>query len=279
MQAIILGDGAMGTAIAAALRARGEAVLGVHGRPKPGQTHSPADLRNDLGSTGAWGEIAGPRPAVRTGCNGGETLAFDFSAGDAVAANVDAALAAGCRRFVIGTTAWEDQRDAVDRALLESGAAGVASASFSLGVALFARLVEEAGRLFSPFTEYDPFIVEWHRRTKPDRPSGTAKELSRRLIAAHGRKRRTTGPGQTAPPDHDELEVVAVRAGASPGMHLVGFDAPGETVELRLTARDRSAYVAGALASADWLLMTPRPAGLHPFESVVSDLISATASN
>ena len=32
----------------------------------------------------------------------------------------------------------------------------------------------------------------------------------------------------------DDLEVVSVRAGSSPGMHLVGFDAPGETVELRL---------------------------------------------
>jgi len=261
MQAIILGDGAMGTAIAAALRARGETVLGVHGRPKPGETHP-------LGNHGE-------HTAAHAGTgNGALLVAFDFSAGDAVAVNVDAALAAGCRRLVIGTTAWEDQREAVAGALVGSEAAGVASASFSLGVALFARLVEEAGRLFSPLTEYDPFIVEWHRRTKPDRPSGTARELSRRLIAAHGRKQRPTNPGQVAPPDPDQLEVVAIRAGASPGMHLVGFDAPGETVELRLTARDRSAYVAGAIASADWLLAAARPAGLHPFDSVVNDLLS-----
>jgi len=257
MQAIILGDGAMGTAIAAALRARGETVLGVHGAPAPGETHA-------LEAVGA------DRVA--------ETVVFDFSAGEAVAANVDAALAVGCRRFVIGTTAWEAQRQAVERSLATAGASGVAASSFSLGIALFSRLVEEAGRLFSPFTEYDPFIFEWHRRTKPDRPSGTAKELSRRLIAAHQRKRRPTGPGQVAPPEPDELEVVAVRAGASPGMHLVGFDAPGETVELRLTARDRSAYVAGALASAGWLLAAPRPAGLHPFESVVNDLVSTASS-
>jgi 4-hydroxy-tetrahydrodipicolinate reductase len=272
MQAIILGDGAMGTAIAAALRARSAAVLGVHGRPAPGVAHTLESLGERPTAATSADESTGANTAA-------SLVAFDFSAGDGVAANMDAVLAAGCRRVIIGTTAWEGQRDAVERALVESGAAGVASASFSLGVALFARLVEEAGRLFSPFTEYDPFIVEWHRRTKPDRPSGTAKELSRRLIAAHGRKRRATGPGQTAPPDHDELEVVAIRAGASPGMHLVGFDAPGETVELRLTARDRSAYVAGALASADWLLAAPRPAGLHPFESVVSDLVSTTASN
>jgi dihydrodipicolinate reductase len=57
-------------------------------------------------------------------------------------------------------------------------------------------------------------------------------------------------------------------------MHLVGFDAPGESVELRLTARDRSAYAAGALAAADWLMRERRPAGLHPFDPVVDEILA-----
>jgi dihydrodipicolinate reductase len=57
-------------------------------------------------------------------------------------------------------------------------------------------------------------------------------------------------------------------------MHLVGFDAPGETVELRLTARDRSAYVAGILAAADWLTREPRTPGIHPFDPVVDELLA-----
>jgi dihydrodipicolinate reductase len=56
-------------------------------------------------------------------------------------------------------------------------------------------------------------------------------------------------------------------------MHLVGFDAAGETVELRLTARDRSAYAAGILAAADWLCRIPREAGLHSFDPIVDELI------
>jgi 4-hydroxy-tetrahydrodipicolinate reductase len=71
-----------------------------------------------------------------------------------------------------------------------------------------------------------------------------------------------------------EPDVAVIRAGASPGMHLVGFDAPGETIELRLTARDRSAYAAGALAAADWLMHRPRPAGIHPFALVVDELLT-----
>jgi 4-hydroxy-tetrahydrodipicolinate reductase len=75
----------------------------------------------------------------------------------------------------------------------------------------------------------------------------------------------------------DDLEVVSIRAGASPGMHLVGFDAAGETVELRLTARDRSAYAAGILAAADWLTRAPRAPGIHPFDPVVDELLARPA--
>ena len=57
-------------------------------------------------------------------------------------------------------------------------------------------------------------------------------------------------------------------------MHLVGFDAAGETIELRLTARDRSAYAAGILAAADWLRATPRAPGLHAFDPIVDELIA-----
>ena len=85
---------------------------------------------------------------------------------------------------------------------------------------------------------------------------GTAADLTRRIVARHPRLGAA-----------DDLEVVSLRAGESPGMHLVGFDATGETIELRLTARDRSPYAAGILAAADWLERDParaRPARLRP---------------
>jgi 4-hydroxy-tetrahydrodipicolinate reductase len=75
----------------------------------------------------------------------------------------------------------------------------------------------------------------------------------------------------------EDLEIASVRAGASPGMHLVGFDAAGETVELRLTARDRSAYAAGVLAAADWLVRAPRAPGIHAFDPVIDELLARPA--
>jgi 4-hydroxy-tetrahydrodipicolinate reductase len=204
----------------------------------------------------------------------GADLVYDFTVGDAVLQNVRAALSGGVRNFVIGTTNWAGDRAAVERLVTEAGAAAVPSASFSLGMTLFARLVEDAARLFGPFADYDPYLVEWHRRTKADRPSGTAMELSRRLIAAHPRKTRVARPMAFGSPMPEELDVSVIRAGAAPGMHLVGFDAPGESLEMRLTARDRSAYAAGAITAAEWLLAEPRRPGFHSFDDVLDSIIA-----
>jgi 4-hydroxy-tetrahydrodipicolinate reductase len=235
-QTIIVGDGHLGWAIAAAAAERGERT------PLLGR---PAFERHD-------------REALASA-----DVVIDASRGDAVRANVESALDAGVRRFVIATTGWTFDRDPVARALRETNASAVVSANFSLGVALFGRLVETAAELFGAVAGFDPFLVEWHRRAKADRPSGTALDLARRLTDRH--------PGLATT---DELEVVSIRAGASPGMHLVGFDAVGETVELRLTARDRTAYAIGALAAADWLRRSPRAPGIHSFDPVVDELLA-----
>ena len=249
MLSVVAGDGGMGRAVASALAGRGMPPLAILGMPDSAEGHSPDSFRN------------------------AEVL-FEFTTGDAVLQNVRSALAGGVRHVVIGTTNWAGDRPAVEALLREYEAAAVASATFSLGVMLFARLVEDAARLFGPFAEYDPYLVEWHRRTKADRPSGTAIELSRRLIAAHPRKTRVAQPMAHGSPAPDELDVSVIRAGAAPGMHLVGFDAPGESLEMRLTARDRSAYASGAITAAEWLLAEPRASGFHSFDDVVDSIIA-----
>jgi 4-hydroxy-tetrahydrodipicolinate reductase len=146
--------------------------------------------------------------------------------------------------------------------------------TFSLAAVLFGQLAEQAARLFGTFPEYDPYILEQHRRSKPDRPSGTAVALSERLLPHLPSKRRARLAGQAGAPDPDVLEVVALRAGSHPGMHVVGFDGPGESLELRITARDRSAYVAGALLAADSLLADPERRGISDFERLIRDRIT-----
>jgi 4-hydroxy-tetrahydrodipicolinate reductase len=237
---IIFGDGALGRAVEAATTtgpSHGDVV--VLGRPVSGR-HDPASLA-------------------------GANLIVEASRPDAVVSNLAAGLEAGAHRAIIATTGWDADRARVHSLLLEYGAAAVAAPNFSIGVALFGRLVEAAVGLFGPIEGFDPYLLEWHRRGKRDRPSGTALDLGSRIVAGHPRLAIT-----------DDLEMVSVRAGASPGMHLVGFDATGETVELRLTARDRSAYAAGIVAAAAWLTRARREPGLHAFDPIVDELIART---
>jgi 4-hydroxy-tetrahydrodipicolinate reductase len=235
----ILGDGHLGWAVAAAAAERGQRTP-ILGRPA-GRRHDPASFDHT-------------------------DVIVDATVGSAVRDDVAAALDAGVRRFVIATTGWADARADVDALLRSRAASAVVASNFSLGVALFSRLVEHAADLFGAVEGFDPYLVEWHRRGKVDRPSGTALELGRRMVGRH-----------PAIGSLDDLEVASVRAGSSPGMHLVGFDALGETIELRLTARDRSAYAVGVLAAADWLVRSPRAPGIHPFDAVIDELLAQPA--
>jgi 4-hydroxy-tetrahydrodipicolinate reductase len=258
MRALILGAGNMGRAIRAALEVRGDEVAAMLGRDGPGSATRP-DPR-----------ILGP-----------VDVAFEFSHASSLMANVDFALASGCRNLVVGTTGWASDPARVaglECRLLESGGRGVFAPTFSLGAVLFGELAVEAARLFGRFRDFDPYLFEWHRRAKADRPSGTALAVAERLLPHLPSKRRARLADGSGAPDPETLEVVALRAGASPGMHVLGFDAPGESFELRITARDRSAYVAGALVAADDLLAHPhRATGLTPFDALVRELVRPAA--
>lgn len=237
MEIIVCGDGPMGRSVADELREAGHGVR-VLGHP-PGGRH-PADAF------------------------AGADVVHEFSTADAVMPNLRVALRAGCRRFVIGTTGWDHDRAAVDAALVASGGAAVVAPTFSPGATVLLELAGQAARLVAALGGYEPFVVEWHRSGKRDRPSGTASELVRRM--------------ETAAPRQVAVEVASIRAGDTPGMHLLGFDAAGETLELRLTARDRRCYAAGARLAGDWLTAARREPGIHRFESVVADLVRGSTS-
>jgi 4-hydroxy-tetrahydrodipicolinate reductase len=247
MRALITGSGNMGRAIAAAIEARGDEVVAVVGRS------TPRLARVELGRL---------------------DTAFEFSHASMLLGNIELALDAGCRSLVIGTTGWSSADATGSRlreAILAAGARAVVAPTFSLAAVLFGELAEAAARLFGVFPEYDPYVLEQHRRSKPDRPSGTALAIAERLLPHLPSKRRARlaeGPGA---PDPDVLEVAALRAGSHPGMHIVGFDGPGEALELRITARDRSAYVAGALLAADWLAAHPDQRGTIDFTTLIRE--------
>ena len=194
MQLLIYGPGRLGRSVAVTAEAAGWPAPCLIGRP----------------STDGHREPAPPADVV-----------VDASAGSAVAVNVAEALAAGNRAFVLAATGWPDDAERVDALLRQHGAAAVVAPNLSLGAALFLRLAEIAAGWYGRAGGFEPSIVEWHRRGKADRPSGTAGAIARRIVSADP---RWTDPDDALADDRAVLEVVGIRAGSSPGTHLVTFE-------------------------------------------------------
>lgn len=168
---------------------------------------------------------------------GGAQVAIDFTTPDAAAANVRACAAAGCP-VVVGTTGWYAELDAVSADVARAGGAMLTAPNFSVGVAVFDRVVAEAARLFGQLEGFDAHLVETHHAAKKDAPSGTAGALARTASEALGRA----------------IPITSIRTGHVPGTHEVIFDAPFEQVRLVHEARDRRVFAEGALVAARWLV-------------------------
>ena len=164
-------------------------------------------------------------------------VAIDFSTAEALSGNFPRYVE---RRLpvVLGTTGWGDREAGYRAAAERAGLGVVAAANFSIGVNLFTLMVAEAARLMAARPEFGAWIHEAHHAAKRDAPSGTAIMLREAMEAA----------GFTR-----AIDTSSTRAGAMPGIHTIGFDAPSDTIELTHTARDRRGFAAGALLAAEFI--------------------------
>jgi 4-hydroxy-tetrahydrodipicolinate reductase len=164
-------------------------------------------------------------------------VAIDFSTADAVPRNVPRLAARGLD-LVIGTTGWQAHEGELrqDPAVQRVGV--VAAANFSLGVNIFAAVIERAAEILASHPSFGAWVHEAHHAAKKDAPSGTALALEAAMRRA----------GYAAP-----IDMSSTRAGYIPGTHTVGFDAQAETITLTHMARDRSVFARGALEAARWV--------------------------
>lgn len=164
-------------------------------------------------------------------------VAIDFSVADAVPSNLPK-LAARGMDLVIGTTGWQDHREALKAEAARYPIGVVTASNFALGVNLFLALAERAGELFAAQPDFGAWIHEAHHAAKRDAPSGTALTLEAAI----------RGAGYTP-----RIDISSTRAGSIPGTHTIGFDAMAETITLTHTARDRTIFARGALEAARWV--------------------------
>lgn len=233
MKIIIVGRGRMGKMIAACAEEVGIDVAGLYGH-----------------ETAASLAAAGKADAL-----------IDFSAPAALPAVAEFVRRTGTP-LVSGTTGYNDAEEA-ELASLAVVAPVVASANYSVGVAVLKHLVAEASRYLPDF---DVEIVETHHRMKKDAPSGTAKMLLS-VLNPDGDRPVTEGRSGFSPRIDREIGVHAVRGGTVAGVHTVSFFGTDEEVSLTHRAENRRIFALGALKAAQILATAAK--GRHTFEDLL----------
>jgi 4-hydroxy-tetrahydrodipicolinate reductase len=185
-----------------------------------------------FGAGGKVGTVLGPA-LERAGHELGELhradAAVDFTAPDAVVANVLAALDEGVP-CVIGTTGAD--LTPVDARARERGLPVFFAPNFALGAVLMMRFAEQAAHYF-PRAE----IVELHNEAKKDAPSGTARATAELLGG--------------------DVPIHSVRLPGLVAHQEVLFGGDGQLLTIRHDALSREAYVPGVLLALERLLTLP----------------------
>ena len=211
-------------------------------------------------------EIDGP-PLASEGVKKAD-VAVHFAAPSTVVQNINELAALGIS-IVVGTTGWQQERAAVQRAVEKAGIGLVHSSNFSIGVNVLYRLLREAGPLFNRFPEYDIAIHEVHHKDKLDAPSGTALSLADILLKSIKRKKEIL-PGS---PDRkirpEQLQVTSARLGTVVGLHRITFDSTADSIEITHAAKNRSGFALGAIVAAEWIAGKK---GMYTFDDVLQDL-------
>jgi 4-hydroxy-tetrahydrodipicolinate reductase len=153
----------------------------------------------------------------------------DFTAPEAAAGNVEAAIAAGVPS-VVGTTGWDAA--AVDPAARAAGVAVLYAPNFAVGAVLMMRFAAEAAKLL-PRAE----IVELHHESKRDAPSGTAKATAALLGG--------------------DVPIHSVRLPGLVAHQEVILGGPGQTLTIRHDTTSREAFVPGVLLALERLATLP----------------------
>jgi 4-hydroxy-tetrahydrodipicolinate reductase len=172
----------------------------------------------------------------------------DYTHAAAVKANVLAAVERGVNVVVGSSGLSAADYEEIDARARARGVGVIAAGNFSLTAALLLRAAVEAARQLEAWE-----VIDFASATKPDAPSGTARELAERLAEV----RRPAAPVPAAEvlgsPEARGADVAGSRVHSVrlPGFVVsteVVFAAPGERLAIRHDAGDTPApYVAGTL--------------------------------
>jgi len=223
---LVLGSGKTGSVVAEVARERGHQVQSID-----------ADVNQDA----AWLTPEHLRDV---------DVAIDFTAPDAVLANIEACVRAR-KAIVVGTTGWYGELDRVRQAVEQAGTGFVFGANFSYGVNLFFQIAQAAAPALAH--NYRGHIAERHHVHKKDAPSGTAVALQRLLEQASGAR----------------VEITSEREGDVTGTHTLELTSSGDHIVLTHEAKSRRTFAEGAVLAAEWIAGKQ---GFYDFKDIFAQL-------
>lgn len=157
---------------------------------------------------------------------------------------------------------------AEELAAIEEAAKKVAifrSGNMSLGIAVLARLVKDAVKMFP---DADIEIVESHHNQKLDVPSGTALMLAHAAQESRPETHLLVGRHENGKRTRQEIGIHSLRMGNTVGIHEVIINTGTQILTLKHEAQDRSLFAEGALAAARFLI--GKGPGLYNMDDIVN---------
>ena len=223
---VLLGHGKTGSVVAEIAQERG---------------HRTTVLTEVENSDGGWLTIENLRDV---------DAVIDFTAPDAVMANITSVLAAK-KPMVVGTTGWYGELDRVRDEVERAGTGFVFGANFSYGVNLFFQIARVAAPALHH--QYSGHITETHHTHKKDAPSGTAIALQRVVAQAAG----------------VNLAITSEREGDVMGIHSLELASAGDRILLSHEVKSRRTFAEGAVLAAEWIV---GKTGFYDFKDIFGQL-------
>ena len=216
------------------------------------------ELRSSVSRSAAGGELGGAHvhASVAEALDGVDVL-VDYTSHDVVKANTLTALQSGVA-VVIGTSGLTaDDFAEIEAAALDRGTGVIAAGNFSLTAAMAQAAALLAARHL-PYWE----VIDYASSTKPDAPSGTARELAERLGASRVDRplSETAGAPEARGATIGGTQVHSLRLPSFTVSTEVVFALPDERLSIRHDAGSSAApYVEGTLLA---VRAAPRTVGL-----------------
>jgi 4-hydroxy-tetrahydrodipicolinate reductase len=210
------------------------------------RTHRGRKLGDVLGAANLDVKVSG---SVAEALDAGPCDVFvDYTKADAVKANVLAAIGRGVHVVVGSSGLTDDDFAEIDRAAAGRGVGVVAAGNFAITAVLLQRFAREAAKYLAQWE-----IIDYASDSKPDAPSGTARELAHRLSEIR-RPEPTRPVGETVGEPASRgatLSGTQVHSLRLPG-YVIGveaiFGAPDERLSIRHDAGSGAGpYIKGTL--------------------------------